>query len=126
MVEVGLLIQFIMHLFTDQKLPGSGIYGWETDEEEDLWEVDLDFNGLDTEECDDLGPEMTVGEHLEWRYFKAERAKELVRFLIFSFIDQVVYEGFREITSSEKETSRRPLANTQLRTKLSLSSLTIS
>ncbi|TDL25853.1 hypothetical protein BD410DRAFT_896049 [Rickenella mellea] len=54
---------------------GSGIFGWQTDEEEDIWEMDLDFGGLEPEECED--PEMTIGELMEWRYFKAERSKEL-------------------------------------------------
>jgi hypothetical protein len=39
--------------------------------------MDLDFGGLEPDECDD--PEMTIGELMEWRYFKAERAKEQVR-----------------------------------------------
>ncbi|KAH8118028.1 hypothetical protein DFH11DRAFT_1503386 [Phellopilus nigrolimitatus] len=56
---------------------GSGIYGWQTEEEEDIWEMDLDFGGLEPEECDGLDPEMTIGELMEWRYFKAERAKEM-------------------------------------------------
>ncbi|KAJ7035287.1 hypothetical protein C8F04DRAFT_535322 [Mycena alexandri] len=56
---------------------GSGVYGWETEEEEDIWEIGLDFGGMDPEECDD-GPEseMTIGELMEWRYIKAEREKE--------------------------------------------------
>ncbi len=41
--------------------------------------MELDFGGLEPEECDEgLDPEMTIGELMEWRYFKAERAKELV------------------------------------------------
>ncbi|KJA25072.1 hypothetical protein HYPSUDRAFT_135179 [Hypholoma sublateritium FD-334 SS-4] len=54
---------------------GSGIYGWETEEEEDIWEVDLDFGGLDPEEGVDA--EMTIGEMMEWRYLRAEQEKEL-------------------------------------------------
>lgn len=58
---------------------GSGVYGWETEEEEDIWEVDLDFGGLDPDEPDGgLESEMTMGEIMEWRYFKAEKEKELV------------------------------------------------
>ncbi|KLO11547.1 hypothetical protein SCHPADRAFT_929815 [Schizopora paradoxa] len=57
---------------------GSGVFGWQTDEEEDIWDMELDFGGLEPEECDEgLDPEMTIGELMEWRYFKAERAKEL-------------------------------------------------
>jgi hypothetical protein len=58
---------------------GSGIFGWETAEEEDIWEVDLDFGGLEPEESGDgLDGEMTISELMEWRYLKAEREKELV------------------------------------------------
>ncbi|THH09153.1 hypothetical protein EW145_g2205 [Phellinidium pouzarii] len=56
---------------------GSGVFGWQTDEEEDIWEIDLDFGGLEPDESDGLDPEMTIGELMEWRYFKAEKAKEL-------------------------------------------------
>lgn len=59
---------------------GSGVYGWGTEEEEDIWEIDLDFVSLEPEECDghETDPEMTIGEMMEWRYFKAEREKEQV------------------------------------------------
>lgn len=40
--------------------------------------MDLDFGGLDAEECDGLDQEMSIGELIEWRYFKAEKAKESV------------------------------------------------
>lgn len=59
---------------------GAGIYGWETEEEEDVWEVDLDFdnigpgnNGRNPE------PDMSIGELMEWRYLRAEKEKEQVR-----------------------------------------------
>ncbi|KAH7921028.1 hypothetical protein BV22DRAFT_1132596 [Leucogyrophana mollusca] len=58
---------------------GSGIFGWETEEEEDVWELDLDFGG-DDHECEDCGDacaDMTIGELMELRYLKAEREKEL-------------------------------------------------
>jgi tetratricopeptide (TPR) repeat protein len=56
---------------------GSGVYGWETEEEEDIWEIGLDFGGMDPEECEDgVESEMTIGELMEWRYVKAEREKE--------------------------------------------------
>ncbi|KAJ6492561.1 hypothetical protein C8R47DRAFT_1270876 [Mycena vitilis] len=61
---------------------GSGVYGWETEEEEDIWEVGLDFGGMDPAaeegEGEDGGIEsdMTIGELMEWRYVKAEREKE--------------------------------------------------
>lgn len=44
--------------------------------------MDLDFGGLEPDECDGLDPEMTIGELMEWRYFKAEKAKELVRTVV--------------------------------------------
>lgn len=40
--------------------------------------MDLDFGGLEPEECDGLDSEMTIGELMECRYFKAENAKEQV------------------------------------------------
>jgi hypothetical protein len=62
---------------------GSGVYGWETEEEEDIWEVDLDFGGLDPDEPDGgMESEMTIGEIMEWRYFKAEREKEEVSYVL--------------------------------------------
>ena len=59
---------------------GSGVYGWETGEEEDIWEADLDFGGLDPDECaGGIDTEMTIGEMMEWRYLKAEQEKDQVR-----------------------------------------------
>lgn len=60
---------------------GSGVYGWETEEEEDIWEIGLDFGGVDPEaeaegDVDAIESEMTIGELMEWRYIKAEREKE--------------------------------------------------
>ena len=68
---------------------GSGVFGWETEEEEDIWELELDFctwdesagasnrdNHRTWKTEDDLG--MTIGEAMEWRYVRAERAKEEV------------------------------------------------
>ncbi|KAF5379822.1 hypothetical protein D9615_005795 [Tricholomella constricta] len=56
---------------------GSGVYGWETEEEEDIWEVELDFGGMDPDASDDgVDSEMTIGEIMEWRFFKAEQEKE--------------------------------------------------
>ncbi|KAF8155339.1 hypothetical protein K438DRAFT_1910135 [Mycena galopus ATCC 62051] len=68
---------------------GSGVYGWETEEEEDVWEIGLDFGGWEggavgggTAEGEDwnggegVESEMTIGELMEWRYIKAEREKE--------------------------------------------------
>ncbi|OSC96315.1 hypothetical protein PYCCODRAFT_1441133 [Trametes coccinea BRFM310] len=57
---------------------GSGIAGWGTEEEEDMWEVDFDFVGMDPEAKPELalGDDMTVAELMEWRYLRAEREKE--------------------------------------------------
>jgi hypothetical protein len=50
------------------------------EEEEDIWEIDLDFCGLEPDECDEnTDSDLTVGELMERRYLKAEREKELVR-----------------------------------------------
>jgi hypothetical protein len=58
------------------------VYGWETEDEEDIWEVDLDFGGLEPDECEDgVDADMTIGELMGWRYMKAEREKEEVRLL---------------------------------------------
>ncbi|GJJ08710.1 hypothetical protein Clacol_002929 [Clathrus columnatus] len=54
---------------------GSGVWGWETKDEEDVWETRLDFGGVDPDECDGAD-DMSIGEMMEWRYIKAERAKE--------------------------------------------------
>lgn len=56
---------------------GAGVYGWETEEEEDVWEIDLDFNGPDPESNGkDQEPEMSIGELMEWRFMRAEKEKE--------------------------------------------------
>ena len=57
---------------------GSGVWGWETEEEEDVWDCRLDFGGLEADECEGID-DMSIGELMEWRYIKAERAKEKVR-----------------------------------------------
>ncbi|KAH9948608.1 hypothetical protein B0H21DRAFT_876061 [Amylocystis lapponica] len=56
---------------------GSGVYGWETDEEEDVWDIDFDFIGMESQDGNDgLESEMTIRELMEWRYLRAEREKE--------------------------------------------------
>lgn len=64
---------------------GSGVWGWETEEEEDVWEGRLDFGGVEGEAGfgeeegegeGEEGEEMSIGEMMQWRYVKAERAKE--------------------------------------------------
>ena len=55
---------------------GSGVLGWETEEEEDIWEVSLDFGAVDPGEVDDC--ELTIAETMEYRYLRAEREKEKV------------------------------------------------
>ncbi|KAI0636310.1 hypothetical protein C8Q77DRAFT_1052471 [Trametes polyzona] len=54
---------------------GSGVSGWGTEDEEDLWEVDLDFASAQEREASNED-EMNVAEQLEWRYLRAEREKE--------------------------------------------------
>ncbi|KAL4066725.1 hypothetical protein J3A83DRAFT_220880 [Scleroderma citrinum] len=59
---------------------GNGVHGWETEEEEDVWEIDLDFTGNESEEETHPGstePEMTIAEIIEVRYLRAEKEKEL-------------------------------------------------
>jgi len=64
---------------------GIGVYGWNTLDEEDLWEIELDFGGWDGSpvfpgdhtECKGTEDAMTVSELMEWRYVRAERSKEL-------------------------------------------------
>ncbi|KAI0656427.1 hypothetical protein C8Q70DRAFT_1056661 [Cubamyces menziesii] len=57
---------------------GSGVFGWGTEEEEDIWDVDFDFVGMDPESKPEssLESDMTVAELMEWRYLRAEREKE--------------------------------------------------
>ena len=65
-----------------------GVHGWETHEEEDVWDVELDFASFEpeprTSETD-----MTIGELMAWKYLQAEREKELVSKLIFNFYPQL-------------------------------------
>lgn len=78
---------------------GCGVHGWGTEEEEDVWEMGLNFThgmpddkhtypngsgapqqqravytGQQPGDPSDQG--MTIGQLMEWRYFKAEREKE--------------------------------------------------
>jgi RNA polymerase II-associated protein 3 len=59
---------------------GSGVYGWGTEDEEDIWEQDMDFGGLGPEEGEEpeYDPTLTVGEMVELRFVKAEKEKEMV------------------------------------------------
>jgi hypothetical protein len=64
---------------------GSGVYGWETEDEEDIWEIELDFGGAGSEECEGaVDSEMTIVEVMEWGFLKAEREKEQVGFVVHS------------------------------------------
>jgi len=63
---------------------GVGVYGWETHEEEDVWDVELDFASFDPESRA-AETDMTIGELMAWKYLQAEREKELVRKLILNF-----------------------------------------
>lgn len=64
---------------------GSGVFGWETYEEEDIWEVDPGYGSLRSDECDS-GTDMTVEELMTWRYIRAEKAKEKVGTIYFGII----------------------------------------
>lgn len=65
------------------------MYGWGTEEEEDIWELELDFGG-GVERAGAGEAEMTVGELTEWRYIKAEREKELVN-ICPSFVQHLLH-----------------------------------
>lgn len=64
---------------------GVGVYGWETHEEEDVWDVELDFASFDPDSRASE-TDMTIGEVMAWKYLQAEREKELVSELIFILI----------------------------------------
>ncbi|KAG9039244.1 hypothetical protein FRB95_011829 [Tulasnella sp. JGI-2019a] len=57
---------------------GSGVPGWNTESESDVWEFDLDFKQTDSEDAtDEPGDSLyTTGELVQLRYVQAERAKE--------------------------------------------------
>ncbi|KAI0833808.1 hypothetical protein BC628DRAFT_1345478 [Trametes gibbosa] len=55
---------------------GSGVPGWDTEDEEDMWGVDLELASMEFEGNADKERDMTVAELIEWRYFRAEREKE--------------------------------------------------
>ncbi|KAL1745662.1 hypothetical protein HDZ31DRAFT_81751 [Schizophyllum fasciatum] len=58
---------------------GSGVLGWETEDEEDVWEVELDFGpNVPPPPEGPEDPNMTVSEMLEVRFHSAEREKEKV------------------------------------------------
>lgn len=64
---------------------GVGVYGWETHEEEDVWDVELDFSSFD-HDSRASETDMTIGELMAWKYLQAEREKELVSELILILI----------------------------------------
>ncbi|TBU27802.1 hypothetical protein BD311DRAFT_759703 [Dichomitus squalens] len=58
---------------------GSGVEGWGMEEEEDLWDAELDHVRVDPErksKGQDEDEDMTAGELMEWRYMCAEREKD--------------------------------------------------
>lgn len=63
---------------------GSGVHGWETEHEEDIWDIDLDFGGsehvrkLETGGIKLKESDMSIREILEYRYLRAENEKEKV------------------------------------------------
>lgn len=65
---------------------GVGVNGWETHEEEDVWDVELDFASFDPDSRASE-TDMTIGELMAWKYLRAEREKELVSELfLFKFL----------------------------------------
>ena len=60
----------------------SGVWGWQTEDEEDVWECHLDFGGVEPDECEGV-EDMCIGEFMEqeWQYIKSEHAKEQVHIM---------------------------------------------
>ncbi|KZW03641.1 hypothetical protein EXIGLDRAFT_600482 [Exidia glandulosa HHB12029] len=56
---------------------GSGVRGWNTADEEDVWDIRLDFGAAADEDDPPLDDDLTVSELIEWRYYRAEKQKEL-------------------------------------------------
>jgi len=97
---------------------GSGIYGWETGDEEDIWDVDLDFGGPDPDECaDGIDTDMTIGEMMELRYLKAEKEKEHVRRFTHFTESFTFFPTFRVILHFGKGISTSPLSFMKKHTK---------
>ena len=61
---------------------GSGIWGGQTEDEEDVWECHLDFGGIEPDECEGV-EDMCISKFMEqeWQYIKAKCAKEQVRIM---------------------------------------------
>ena len=97
---------------------GGGVYGWGTEEEEDIWEIDLDFVSLEPEECDhEPYSEMTIGEMMEWRYFKAEREKEQVFPFVYLLRPPRSSSIRRETLPSRKAILKQQSSDTKLPTR---------
>jgi hypothetical protein len=96
---------------------GGGVHGWETEEEEDTWEVDLDFGRLESDGCDEGVKDMTIAELMEWRYLEAERKKEEVMMICFGSRCADADIDFRVTRHSGKDYIGPPLnATSQLTT----------
>ena len=107
---------------------GSGVYGWDSPEEEDIWEVNLDFGALEPNESGDgLDREMTISELMEWRYLKAEREKEKVRALKLVLIENIELTLVSRVTLLSDGTSLMLLfSTTRMRMRSNLSYHTTS
>ena len=93
------------------------MHGWETEEEEDTWEVDLDFGRLESDGCDEGVKDMTIAELMEWRYLEAERKKEEVMMICFGSRCADADIDFRVMRHSGKDYIAPPLnATSQLTT----------
>lgn len=100
-------------------LLGSGVVGWETEEEEDLWDVDIDFPdaaGDKSATPDDY--DMTVGELIEWRYFRAEREKEQVNIIAVHALI-LAHASCRATSPSRKANLQRRSNDIRARTRSS-------
>lgn len=107
---------------------GAGVYGWGTEEEEDVWTVDVNADRQDAEgnpePADDN--EMMVGELTEWRYMCSEREKEQVLRSPFPELSSDAERRRRETSRSRKEIMRTRSNTTMTRIGLSRSCRTIS
>ncbi|KAF6759769.1 hypothetical protein DFP72DRAFT_805962 [Ephemerocybe angulata] len=79
---------------------GSGVFAWETYNEEDIWDTELDF-GQGTKGRYEA--QMTIGEMMEWRFIKAEQEKEMgnTAFRNGNYLDAV--ESYRRAQEIEPE-----------------------
>lgn len=89
------------------------MYGWGTEEEEDVWDIELDIVSPEADgyDMDAIDVEMTISELMEWRYIRAEREKEQVIVQLFqrnkSQSDIHATNGYREMPLSRGRNSAK-------------------